>query len=225
MATDDERTVGRRTVLAGAGAAAASALAGCAGRFSGGLDETTTITESYDAAGLEALTAETTNGELTVTGEDRGTVALEAVKSAGSRAALEATTVEVSREGSLLAVTVDEPDTGVTDPSPRVDLELTVPADLRVQRAVTVNGDVDVEGVFGPLVARSTNGDVTATGINGDVDVELVNGDVEVDGVDGSVSVETVNGDIEVRQVTGDATVQTTNGDVDISGVDGTVTT
>lgn len=212
-------------MLAGAGAALTAGLAGCAGQLGGQLDETTTISESYDAADLEGLIAETTNGEVTITGEDRDSVALEAVKSAGSQEALEATTVNVTREGGVLSVLVDESDTGPTDPSPRVDLELTVPADLRVQRAVTVNGDVDVSGVFGPLTVRSTNGDVTATGINGDVDVELINGDVEVDGVDGSVGVETTNGDIRVRSVTGDATVQTTNGDVSVTGVDGTVTT
>lgn len=212
-------------MLAGAGAALTAALAGCAGQLSGRLNETTTISETYDAADLEGLTAETTNGEVTVTGEDRETVALEAVKRAGSQEALEGTAVDVTREGGVLSITVDEADTGLTAPSPRVDLELTVPADLRVERVVTVNGDVDVSGVFGPLVARSTNGDVTTTGINGDVSVELVNGDVEVDGVDGSVSVETVNGDVQVRSVTGDATVQTTNGDVSVTDVDGTVTT
>jgi len=225
MANDDDPTVGRRTVLAGAGATLTAAVAGCAGQFSGRLNETATISETYDATDLEGLVAETTNGEVTVTGEDRDTVELEAVKQASSREALEATTVDVAREGGVLSITVDEADRRLTDPSPRVDLELSVPADLRVARVETVNGDVDVSGVFGPLVARSTNGDVTTTGINGDVTVELVNGDVEVDGIDGSVSVETVNGDIEVRSVTGDATVQTTNGDVSVTDVDGTVTT
>jgi DUF4097 and DUF4098 domain-containing protein YvlB len=219
-----QRPVSRRRLLAGAGLVTATALAGCAGRFGGRLDESTTISESYDAAGLTALEAATVNGELTVTGEDRDTVAMDAQKRAGSREALQAVTVDVREADGVLSVTVDDEDTaGVAGPTPRVDLELAVPADLRVARVESVNGVIDVSGVFGPMVVRSTNGDVSVSGINGDVDAELVNGRIEVDGVDGDVTAGTTNGDVTVRSVTGDVTADSTNGDVSVTDVDGSV--
>jgi hypothetical protein len=184
-----QRLVSRRRLLAGAGLVTATALAGCTGRFGSRLDESTTISKSYDAAGLTALEAATVNGELTVTGEDRDTVALDARKRAASSEALQAVTVDVREADGVLSVTVDDQDAdGMDGPAPRVDMELAVPADLRVARVESVNGVIDVSGVFGPMVVRSTNGDVSVSGINGDVEAELVNGRIEVDGVDGDVT-------------------------------------
>lgn len=54
-------------------------FAGCADRLGGRLDETT-ISETYDATDLESMVAETANDGVTITGQDRDTVALEAVK-------------------------------------------------------------------------------------------------------------------------------------------------
>lgn len=219
-----QRPVSRRRLLAGGGLAAATALAGCAGRLGGRLDESTTVSERYDAAGLTALEASTVDGELTVTGEDRETVALDAEKRGGSREALEAMTVDVRQAGGTLSVTVDDEDaSGLTGPRPQVDLEFAVPAGLRVAQLRSTNGVIDVSGVFGPMVVRSTNGDVSVTGINGDVDVELVNGRIEVDGVDGDVTAGATNGEITVRSVTGDVTADSANGDVSVSDVDGSV--
>jgi DUF4097 and DUF4098 domain-containing protein YvlB len=219
-----QRPVSRRRLLAGAGLAGVTALAGCAGRFGGQLDESTTVSESYDAAGLAALEASTINGELTITGEDRETVALDAEKRASSREALRAVTLDVTEAGDTLSVTVDDEEAaGLTGPTPQVDLELAVPADMRVAQVESVNGVIDVSGVFGPMVVRSTNGDVSVSGINGDVDVELVNGRIEVDGVDGDVTAGATNGEITVRSVTGDVTADSANGDVSVTDVDGSV--
>lgn len=243
---DDDATIGRRAFLAGAGSAAAAALSGCIGGV-GDVGETVseTVTETYDAAGIETVELSSPTGEITVEGTDRDTVGLTADKKANGQDLLDAATVTSTRDGSRLEISVEVDDgaTGLFETPPQVDLDVEMPPSLRLARAKTVNGIVRVTDVKGPLEVEAVNGDIEVSDVDGGVTVdvtngeitvedvtggvvtEATNGDVTVSNVRGDVNVDTVNGDIAVSTVTGDATVDTINGDLSISDVGGEVNT
>jgi len=218
---DSDRMLGRRTLLAGTGAAVMTALSGCVGDVVDAGDEVReTRVEQFDAADLAALSVDTPNGRIHVEGEDRETIDLRAEKRAGTQQALESATLSVDRADGRLSVSVDvDRSIDLDGSTPRVDVELTVPSTLRLARADGVNGDVDVGAVAGDLVAETTNGDVTVSDVDGAVHAESTNGDVRVEDVAGDVAVETTNGDVDVTTVAGDATVDTVTGSVDVADV------
>lgn len=214
----------RRRLLAGTGLAAVAGLAGC---VASGRSESETVTETYDLDGVSALSVDNRNGNVTVTGEDRDDVELRGEKAGASEEDLDTIRLESTRNGDTLELSVHHDGDGFVirlGPSPKMDLELAVPNDLRVARVGTVNGDVDATSITGDVSVETTNGNLTLTDVRGDVDAETTNGNVEAVGIDGDVDAETTNGNVTARDVTGRVVVDTTNGDVDTENVSGGVT-
>ncbi|GAB3033588.1 DUF4097 domain-containing protein [Natronobiforma cellulositropha] len=210
------RDVLRRYLLAGGATAALTALAGCvvAGRA---VEDP--IEETVDAASLEALRVETRTGLLSVVGEPRETVGIRGRKVAATEDALESVGFDVETVDGVLEVTGDPNDRrgGFRfGSSPRVDLELAVPDDLRVAYAGTRNGTVDVRSVTGDTHVVSRNGRVSVVGVDGSAAVETRNGAVDLADVTGGVTVSTRNGNVDAASVTHDLVVETRNGTVDV---------
>jgi DUF4097 and DUF4098 domain-containing protein YvlB len=86
--------------------------------------------------------------------------------------------------------------------STTVDYEIKVPARARLNDIVTVNGDIEVDGVQSTVRAITVNGQVVLKGLRAEARLESVNGDLKAvfeqfDAVD-SVSLKSVNGKIHV---------------------------
>jgi hypothetical protein len=94
-----------------------------------------------------------------------------------------------------------------------VEVPLNASVDLH-----SVNGCIEVIGVAGEVLARTTNACITATRVGGHVDLHTTNGEVTVQ-PDGAVVVaSTTNGSISVdgRLGPGLSNLSTTNGSVDV---------
>ncbi len=185
--------------------------------------ETVEITKSYTISDPTTfhLQIENINGDVTVTGYDGSTVELDleiriSEKRSGGmeEGKRELTLGEYELEDGLL-LTMDAPwierkwkDGRVysrnyhgeaRDYNYRYTFRVKVPYDLKVSASTVNRGDVQVEGVKGPL------------------DVHNVNGHIDVLGAHDISSAATVNGDITIqynRNQTMDAVFHTINGDI-----------
>jgi DUF4097 and DUF4098 domain-containing protein YvlB len=101
--------------------------------------------------------------------------------------------------------------------------EISVPsgaqADIR-----TASGDIDVEGLGGPIALGTVSGDVRADELSGDLTVETTSGEVRLSDVSGSLQVGTISGDVRLEdgQVNG-AVVNTTSGEIELDGISGKI--
>ena len=60
-----------------------------------------------------------------------------------------------------------------------VDYVVTLPAGVELDRATTVNGDVEITDIEGDIKAQTVNGDIDAQNLSGDIDLETVNGGID----------------------------------------------
>ena len=217
----------RRRVLTAVTAAGALSIAGCTAPQS--LDVEETITDEFDAETVSRLVVETTNGDVTVSGESRDTIAFTATKRATSEGQLENVDIETHLEEGVLtlAVEVDEGLFSFLRTGPRVDLELDVPEDVNVTEGFetveseTTNGRVDVHRVRSDLSLMSTNGDVTGRQLEGGGVAGTTNGDIslEFEQLQRDLTAETTNGDVEL------VLPSTVDAALSLDTVNGTVTT
>jgi DUF4097 and DUF4098 domain-containing protein YvlB len=101
----------------------------------------------------------------------------------------------------------------------KVDFEVKVPEGVNLKKVETVNGDVEVTGVFASAGLETTNGSVTAQGVRGPLDVSTTNGAVKVSGQEGKLEAETTNGSIRLENLTfkDGLRAETTNGSITVS--------
>lgn len=231
----------RRRVLAGGVTALAAGLAGCLG---GTNDAEETVTDERQAANVDQLEVESTNGDATVRGSERETISVTASKRAPNEERLDELRVEtIENDGTLTVTTSDDSDSGILSslgPTPAVNFELDVPTSLTDVDIETTNGDIVAQEVDSNVIVESTNGDVTA-GITepADVTVETTNGDIELTvppTIEAHLSLDTTNGSLDIDELDGyDATAEssvetklgagthqiecdTTNGEITVQG-------
>ena len=129
----------------------------------------------------------------------------------------------------------------ITDPELRhnvsIDYQIVVPQATTLT-SHTGSGDQKIDGIKGPVEARSGSGDMhlsaigsraeahTGSGdlqmqnISGDVHARTGSGNIQADGVAGGFDAETGSGDIGLRQTaSGEVRVRTGSGGVDLHGV------
>ncbi|WP_226481476.1 DUF4097 family beta strand repeat-containing protein [Natrinema amylolyticum] len=209
--------VSRRRVLAGCGLGVLASLAGC---LATGRGETETVTETYGTDDYSAISLSGENGSVTVEGGQGDAIEVRGRKAAPTEDTLESLTVEASSDDGLLEIDAQQEDVPfLFGPDPKLDLEATVPDGVRVARAATTNGDIDVRDVTGELEADTTNGQIDVQGVDGGFVAESTNGAVQAAGVSGDVRAETTNGDIEVTAAGGDS-----DGDLIAESTNGAVT-
>jgi len=195
----------RRTFLATSAGGLAVALSGCAGAdvTAPGEPAVETLDRSLPLDGATRLAVDGRVGNVTVRQTGGSGVALRAEKrSRFGTEPLEDVQVRTEREGDRLVVRVVH-DRAFQDPSPVVDVDLGVPAGLVVERVAVEVGDVDVEGVAGPLSVESIVGDVRVGDVSEDVAVVGDVGDVAVERVGGFVAANTFVGTVAARDVGG----------------------
>lgn len=223
------------------------ALSGCLA-LGADLDETEHLEDRWEAPEVTTISLETITGDITVTGEDRGDIELQAEKAAADADDLAEAHLERELRDGTLTIRADPADTGPSifgftlGPTPRIDLTLRVPRGLRIESVHTTTGRVELTSIQGPTTVETTTGDVSVDGLDGNLDLEVTTGDVtiasvigrvvaetttgdlDVESVDGDVDAETTTGDVRVAEVTGDVEVSTTTGDVSTEAIDGNIT-
>ncbi|QLG50745.1 DUF4097 family beta strand repeat-containing protein [Natrinema halophilum] len=212
-----KRGISRRQILAGGGIGALASLAGC---LATGRGETETVTKTYRIDDLETLSLAAQNGSVTVEGNQGDAIEIRGHKAAPTESSLESLTIETSRNDGHLTVETQRDDTPfLFGPDPILDLEVTVPEGVRLARAKTVNGDVEVRNVVGELMAETTNGQIDVEGVDGTLVSESTNGSIRAADVRSDVSVNTTNGSIDVTLAAdgGDLTAESTNGEITVT--------
>lgn len=192
------QTTPRRRFLAGAVATALGALGGCA---SLGDRQQTEETRAFDVGDADDLTVQNGVGDVTVGAEDRDDVRVRAIKRAGSEDQFDAITLNDRRSDGTLALTVEnEIDSVLLGSPPSMELEIDVPADLRVSRVETDTGEIDAAlaaSLDARVVVNCDTGEVTASGLDFS---NLETGEHRLEGTlgDGAreLSVETNTGDV-----------------------------
>ena len=155
------------------------------------------------------------NGSITVTGGKGDKVEIIAIKKADDQDALDEIEIEISHSSSEIVV---ETELGESDSwfshgsnSGQVTYEVIVPAGSMLDSVETVNGNVNISGVSGKVVAESVNGDLDISDLEGDVALSTVNGGVAADFTkcegDQNIKAETVNGRVTIT-LPDDADVQ-----------------
>jgi len=148
------------------------------------------MSQKFDTSDAPHITVIRCQRDLAITGSDQRQVVVEGHREEPS----------VERQGEALTITAKE------------DCVIFCPAgaSLTIQQ---VEGDLNAQGLTGPLAVESARGDVTLRGV-GPTTLREASGDLEARGVEGELRVEQVRGDAKVRRVEGRVTLKSVRGDL-----------
>jgi len=166
--------------------------------------EEETFSFTLDDGGRFAIS--NVNGSITITGEAGNQVEIVATKKADNQKDLDNIEIEISHSASEIVVDTEVGDSdkwfSFGNNSGEVRYEVTLPAGTVLDSVDTVNGDVNISGVSGEVVAESVNGDLEISGLADDAALSTVNGSIEAEFVklEGQqrVKAETVNGRVTI---------------------------
>jgi DUF4097 and DUF4098 domain-containing protein YvlB len=171
---------------------------------------------------------ENVNGDIEIVAWDKPEVALEAEKRAPDDERLKLITLEIDARADQLSIKTKYAKSGwfgSNYSNTSVRYKLMVPAGVRLNKIDTVNADISVVGVRGPVDLDTVNGRITATGLAHDTRLDSVNGSlsasfdsvadatsIKLDSVNGRATLtlpagasarihaDTVNGSIKIDQ-------------------------
>ena len=147
------------------------------------------------------------NGSIVVTGGSGDSVEIVATKKADNQEDLDKIEIEISHSADEIVV---ETELGDSDRwyshgsnSGSVKYEVIVPVGTQLDTVDTVNGNVNISGVSGKVVAESVNGDLDISDLSGDVGLSTVNGSIDAEFSrledEQRVKAETVNGRVTIK--------------------------
>lgn len=211
------RETTRRRVLGGGAAAALTAIAGCVGAtpFVGQRLEDS---ETLPADDVDRVSIETRSGGVTVRPSDREDIHVDIVKQSSS----------VTADVSDLAFRTERDDghlrmfpewTG-RDPIfgdvPGMELHVTLPPHVAVERIDGSVGSVDVAGTTGDLTISTSTGSIDVRDVDGDVNASSSTGGIDVANVTGTASASATTGSVTVRDPGRLGDVSTSTGSIDV---------
>jgi hypothetical protein len=205
--------IGKRFMLSLLALAALALTAGVAPRAQSSLPQVTEeFHQTYPLNADGRVSLSNINGGVRVSAWDRNEVRVDAVKRAYTPERLQEARIEVDASSSAVRIETKYPEGNLSwrrngeydqrDNPASVDYTLTVPRGASLEDFSLINGNLNVEGLSGPVHASSINGRVTASGLTGPTNLSVVNGhlDVTLDRLNesGTVSLSAVNGPLSV---------------------------
>ncbi len=198
--------------------AAAAALSACS--LVPGPEEMEEFRETYDVAAGSAVSVDSFNGSIEVSGWDKNYVEVYAVKKTRyGREELDKAEIRVTQDGGLTVETLQQG----TNVRVSVSYEIKLPSGVLAGRLHTSNGDIGVVGVQGDADASTSNGSIEINGVEGYVSADTSNGQVAIAGTTGVRKAESSNGSVKVELLTleDDLDVTTSNGQIALYLADG----
>lgn len=185
-------------------------------------------TYSYKLSDGGRFSLSNVNGSVVVTSGSGDSVEIVATKKADNQKDMDNIEIEISHSADEITV---ETEIGKSEGwfshnsgSGSVKYEVIVPVATRLDSVETVNGNVNISGVTGKVVAESVNGDLDISDLAGDVGLSTVNGRIEAEfstlGNQQRVKIETVNGRVTVilpESADVDISADTLNGGINAS--------
>ena len=208
--TDRDCGVGRR----GFGKFIETLLAGIP--WSERAEETETIQVPRPPSGN--LRIDNANGRTRVVGEDRGDIEIQLSKAARAESVEQARQLVesirvVPHEDAAGDLNLDVEIPGRWNRRGRVDMELRIPRELKVQ-VTAANGKVCAQGLRDSFSARSSNGPVRIEDVIGDVEIHTSNAKVSCLCTCGHLVARSSNGRIELEDHRGSVDAATSNGTI-----------
>jgi DUF4097 and DUF4098 domain-containing protein YvlB len=181
-----------------------------------------------DAKGIEKVVIRVGAGDMKVVGRSNAVrVEARGTACAGKQALVDATQINVRRDGNIVYVETALPQNNDgswnwgKDEYAYIDIGIALPSSVPVE-AIDSSGDTEIEDL-GALTIQDSSGDLEIRRIAGAVDVGDSSGDVSIDEA-GSVRVRDSSGDIEIENVRADVDVTSdSSGDIRIVQVAGGV--
>lgn len=125
---------------------------------------------------------------------------------------------EVKQDGDTITVSVQvNKPWFVIGQSPGADIAITAP-DVDSVKLETSNGYIELHGIEGEGILRTSNGRLVLDNVKGDFEGRTSNGSIEVNTMEGMAVLETTNGPVEMREVAGEFDVETSNGRISFTG-------
>jgi len=164
------------------------------------------------------LRIDNANGRTRVVGEDRGDIEIQLTKAARAESVEQArrlveTIRVVPSEDAAGDLNIDVEIPGRWNRRGRVDMELRIPRELKVQ-VTAANGKVCVQGLRDSVRARSSNGAVRIEDVIGDVEIHTSNAKVSCLCTCGHLAARSSNGKIELEDHRGSVDAATSNGTI-----------
>ena len=160
----------------------------------------------------DRLSVETFNGGIEIATWDRNTVEITGTRHASSEEMLKDIKLDIQSSGNSLAVRAIRP--SMSHGSMGVRMTLRVPRQAELERIVTSNGGVRIDGVQGGARVKTSNGTIHVDRLSGNLDAQTSNGGIDVDHVGGGAVLRTSNGRIEGEAVGGPVEATTSNGGI-----------
>lgn len=169
------------------------------------IKEPFTETASFSPTG--ELDLHNVNGSVTVRTWDKDEIRIEGVKSAKTEEELEKIDMKIELSESRAYVKVRLPKRdggwfGGGNIRAAVQFTITLPATATIAAMNTVNSSVNIDGVRGPVHAKTVNGGIRGTDLGGSASLKTVNGTIRARfaslAASQRLTCETVNGQIEI---------------------------
>lgn len=179
-----------------------------------------TFSRSFNVSGPVQLNLENGSGSVTIRRGASGKVEVNARMRANnwfSSAEEQIKKLEqnppVEQSGNTIRIYRPEP----RDMFNRVSItyDVTVPEDTSV-RSSTGSGSQTIDGVIGPVYARSGSGSLHLTSIGSQVEAKTGSGSIELNGIKGAANVETGSGSVRANGIGGASKIHTGSGGIDL---------
>lgn len=149
---------------------------------------------------------ENVNGSISVSGGTGNEVIVIAQKKADNQKALQSIEILIDASSERISIDTKLPKSkgwfGSNNDGAQVNYEISLPATANLDSISSVNGGIDIVGVFGTIEAETVNGGIDVEDVSADATIETVNGgiNVSVSSLTGDqrIKLETVNGKINV---------------------------
>jgi DUF4097 and DUF4098 domain-containing protein YvlB len=144
-------------------------------------DLTEEFHQTYPLAEKGAVSLDNINGAVHITAWDRPEVKVDAVKHAKTAEYLKKISIEVKADNDSVRIQTRLPDsTPGQNQSGRVEYQVMVPSQARLDKVSNVNGAIELKEIGGDTKASTVNGALTAHQVSGSGSYNSVNGSIEV---------------------------------------------
>jgi hypothetical protein len=164
-------------------AAGALLLAGLLSQPLARADVNETETHEFELETGGRISLDNVNGGIRIEGGDGNLVRVVAHKKANNQEALDDIEIIIDARSDEIRIETRLPESGSwwrggSNSGARVSYELSVPADSNLDGIESVNGDVDIRGVYGAVKVETVNGSIDVDGLSADTELETVNGSI-----------------------------------------------
>ena len=203
-----------------------AALSGCGDGASEPTHESSEIRQAvFPVSGSPSVGVTASNGRVTVRGQ-AGLAEVRVTSTLHNRGAsiaqaenrVDEMSVLATQEGDRIVLRYDaseQPE--VAREHGRVDFDVTMPIVGGVSVDVG-NGAIDVAGLEGTVVLKTTNGEIAAGDIAGALDARTSNGPIDVTRVQGALRLDSSNGRLRMTGIEGSVDAETSNGSILFGG-------